>query len=125
MIARRSALNVARSARFYSTAAQEAAGKEFLAQRAAVKEHAKGTTALWRNVSFFVCIPVVIAGTAWTWKLEKEHFDHIEHLKAENGGEMPVRPHYDYLNMRTKPFPWGMQSLFFNPEVNVPAGDAE
>lgn len=20
-----------------------------------------------------------------------------------------------------KPFPWGMQSLFFNPEVNVPA----
>lgn len=24
-----------------------------------------------------------------------------------------------------KPFPWGMQALFFNPEVNVPAGDAE
>lgn len=28
-------------------------------------------------------------------------------------------------NPSLKPFPWGMQSLFFNPEVNTPAGDAE
>ncbi len=41
MLARRSALTVARAGRFYSTASAEA-GNEFLAQRAAVKEHAKG-----------------------------------------------------------------------------------
>ncbi|KLT38836.1 putative cytochrome C oxidase subunit, partial [Cutaneotrichosporon oleaginosum] len=119
--ARRSATTLARAGRYYSTASAEA-GNEFLAQRAAVKEHAKGTTKLWRNVSFFVCIPVTILGSAWTWKLEKEHHDHIEHLKHENGGELPVRPDYEYLNIRNKPFPWGMQALFFNPEVNVPAG---
>lgn len=59
-----------------------------------------GTTKLWRNVSFFVCIPVTILGSAWTWKLEKEHHEHLEHLKHENGGELPVRPDYDYLNIR-------------------------
>lgn len=43
LVVRRSALAVARSGRFYSqTAAQAEAGHEFLAQRAAVKEHAKG-----------------------------------------------------------------------------------
>jgi cytochrome c oxidase subunit 6a len=159
MLARRSALTVARAGRFYSTASAEA-GNEFLAQRAAVKEHAKGayiprgrprqlprpralvnpshssaheaetagarcapppslllvaeaahrarssrrlttgTTKLWRNVSFFVCIPVTILGSAWTWKLEKEHHEHLEHLKHENGGELPVRPDYEYLTIR-------------------------
>lgn len=29
----------------------------------------------------------------------------------------------DPANPSTKPFPWGMQSLFFNPEVNTPAGE--
>lgn len=43
MLARRSALTVARAGRFYSTASAEA-GNEFLAQRAAVKEHAKGAS---------------------------------------------------------------------------------
>lgn len=45
MLARRSVLTVARVGRAYSTAANETLGNEFLAQRAAVKEHAKGALA--------------------------------------------------------------------------------
>lgn len=47
-----------------------------------------------------MCIPVTVAGSWWTWKLEKEHHDHLEHLKHENGGTLPVRPDYEYLNIR-------------------------
>ncbi|KAL7423635.1 Cytochrome c oxidase subunit 6A [Cryptotrichosporon argae] len=98
---------------------------EFVKTREAVKAHAKETTDLWRKISFYVCIPGIIVGCAWTWKLEAEHHEHLEHIKHEHDGELPERPAYDYLNIRNKPFPWGMQTLFFNPEVNVPAGDAE
>lgn len=30
-------------------------------------------------------------------------------------------PKYEYLNVRKKPFPWGLQSLFFNPKAQYPA----
>jgi hypothetical protein len=50
-------------------------------------------------------------------KVEAEHRQHMEHLKAENDGHIPFPPKYEYLNMRGKPFPWGMNSLFFNPHV--------
>ena len=75
--------------------------------------------------------------TLWTYRVEKEHHEHIEHIKHEHGGELPPVPEYDYLNKRgayyrlytpgesvsfiscttVKPFPWGNNSLFFNPEV--------
>ena len=113
------AARAARAARGYVTAAEKEAGEKFVAERAAVKEHAAGTTSLWRNVTFFVCIPVTIVGSIWTYKLEAEHHHHLEHLKEENGGELPQPPAYEYLNIRNKPFPWGMQSLFWNPEVNT------
>ncbi|WOO83698.1 Cytochrome c oxidase subunit 6A, mitochondrial [Vanrija pseudolonga] len=106
-----------RAARTFSTEAG-AAGNDFVAQRAAVKAHAKDTTALWRNISFFACIPAIIGGSFWAYKLEADHHHHLEHLKEENGGELPHPPAYEYLNIRIKPFPWGMQSLFFNPDVN-------
>lgn len=53
----------------------------------------------------------------WVQKVEAEHAQHEEHLKAENDGHIPFPPNYEYLNMRGKPFPWGMNSLFFNPHV--------
>ncbi|KAL1406186.1 Cytochrome c oxidase subunit 6A [Vanrija albida] len=105
-----------RAARTFATEA--GAANDFVAQRAAVKAHAKDTTALWRNISFFACIPTIIGGSFWAYKLEADHHHHLEHLKHENGGQLPHPPAYEYLNIRTKPFPWGMQSLFFNPEVN-------
>jgi cytochrome c oxidase subunit 6a len=46
-----------------------------------------------------------------------EHAAHIEHIKVENDGKLPDIPEYEYMNRRVKPFPWGMNSLFFNPHV--------
>ena len=55
--------------------------------------------------------------TAWVYNAEVEHAAHIEHIKAENGGELPETPAYDFINRRSKPYPWGPNSLFFNPHV--------
>jgi hypothetical protein len=49
-----------------------------------------------------------------------EHKAHAEHEREANGGELPEVPAYEHLNRRVKPFPWGMNSLFFNPEVRLP-----
>jgi len=60
---------------------------------------------------------------AWVYKVETEHAAHEEHVKEANGGEMPETPPYAYLNMRRKPFPWGNNTLFFNPHVNKDMND--
>ena len=60
-----------------------------------------------------------IATIAWVNNVEAEHAAHIEHEKHENGGELPAIPAYEYMNKRQKPFPWGMNSLFYNPKVRV------
>ncbi|WVR05698.1 hypothetical protein IAU60_002722 [Kwoniella sp. DSM 27419] len=119
------ARSVRPAVRGFASAAPQAGENEFIANRNAVRAHAAETTELWRKISFYVCVPGAIVGALWTYKLEAAHHEHIEHLKAENGGEAPERPVYSYMNIRTKPFPWGMQTLFFNPEVNIPAGDAQ
>ena len=54
----------------------------------------------------------------WVRRVEGEHAEHEAHIKAEHGGELPPIPDYEYLNRRGKPFPWGMNSLFFNPHVS-------
>ena len=58
-----------------------------------------------------------ILATLWVRRVEAEHAEHAEHIKAEHGGEMRAIPDYEYLNKRGKPFPWGRNSLFFNPHV--------
>lgn len=55
----------------------------------------------------------------WVRRVEAEHEAHEAHIKEEHGGELPPSPGYDYLNKRAKPFPWGMNSLFFNPHVGL------
>jgi Cytochrome c oxidase subunit VIa len=70
----------------------------------------------WLNFASYVYVVVIVA-TAWVWGVEVEHMKHEEHLKAENGGRLPEPPAHDFLNMRNKPFPWGPNSLFFNPAV--------
>jgi len=60
---------------------------------------------------------------AWVYNAEAEHAEHIEHLKHENGGELPETPGFDFLNRRTKPYPWGMNSLFYNPHVRFHHSD--
>jgi hypothetical protein len=56
-------------------------------------------------------------GAAWVKKAEDAHHEHMEHVKHENGGQKPETAAYSYLNKRDKPFPWGMNSLFYNAEV--------
>jgi hypothetical protein len=63
------------------------------------------------------CVLLAIVAIVWVNKLENEHHEHVEHLKHENGGQLPEVPDYPYLNRRVKPFPWGNNSLFYNPEV--------
>ncbi|THH18486.1 hypothetical protein EW146_g2491 [Bondarzewia mesenterica] len=96
----------------------DAPSSEWVAKRTAVKHHAAETAQLWRKISFFVCFPTALAVLAWVRNVEAEHAEHEEHVKAEHGGELPELPAYEYLNRRTKPFPWGPNSLFFNPHVN-------
>ncbi|KAH9937188.1 cytochrome c oxidase, subunit VIa [Fomitopsis serialis] len=92
--------------------------KRWQAKQAAQAEHAGHTSELWRKISFFVCVPAIIVTALWVRKVENEHEEHTEHLKHENGGELPAVPDYEYLNKRSSgPFPWGMNSLFFNPHV--------
>ncbi|KAI0320355.1 COX6A, subunit VIa of cytochrome c oxidase [Amylostereum chailletii] len=119
----RTAARTASKARSYSLVV-DAPPSEWVAKRNAVKEHAKGTTQLWRRISFFVCVPGAFAILAWVRNVEVEHAAHLEHERKENGGHLPEPPAYDYLNRRSKPFPWGPNSLFFNPHINKDMRDA-
>ncbi|KAF8481279.1 COX6A, subunit VIa of cytochrome c oxidase [Russula ochroleuca] len=101
----------------------DAPSAEWVAKREAIKHHAAGTTALWRRICFFVCVPGTVAVIAWVRNVEAEHAEHQEHLKRENDGHLPEVPGYDYLNKRVKPYPWGPNSLFFNPHVNKDMSD--
>jgi len=96
----------------------DAAPKDWATKREAVIHHAKDTTDLWRKISFYACLPGIAACYVWVQKVESEHAKHQEHLMAENDGHIPFPPDYDYLNTRAKPFPWGKNSLFFNPHTN-------
>lgn len=62
---------------------------------------------------------VVLVALAWVYHTEKEHAEHNAHLMHENDGKLPDPPAYQYLNVRVKPFPWGPNSLFFNPKVRL------
>jgi len=86
------------------------AGEEFLKAKAAIKEHAIHTTALWRRISIFVCLPTIALGLYWVIDQEKKHKEHIAH-------HPPEYTPYSYLNRRVKDFPWGKNSLFFNPHA--------
>ncbi|KAI4527392.1 mitochondrial cytochrome c oxidase subunit VIa [Schizophyllum commune Tattone D] len=114
----RSSLRAARpmGRRGYLTPNPEAA-EQFVARQKAVEQHAAETTDLWRKVSFYVCIPAMLLCGAYVYKKETDHLAHLEHLRHENDGVLPQPPEYEYLNMRRKPYPWGKNSLFFNPEV--------
>ena len=69
-------------------------------------------------LSNYLTIPNPVAVcVAWVYNTEVEHAAHIEHIKEENGGELPETPAFDFMNRRSKPYPWGPNSLFFNPHV--------
>ncbi|KAK4048622.1 Cytochrome c oxidase subunit 6A [Microbotryomycetes sp. JL201] len=102
------------------------AGRKFLQDRQHVAEHAGKSGELWRKITIYVALPSIIVGYLNARNLMKEHESHLEHIKEENGGELPERVVYHF-NMRTKlEFPWGTSNtLFYNPHVNVPAEPEE
>ncbi|KAJ3550951.1 hypothetical protein NM688_g4967 [Phlebia brevispora] len=99
--------------------ATDVAQTSYLEKQAALRSHAAETATMWRKISFYVCLPAIAVCTLWVVRVEKEHAEHEEHIKAEHGGELPAIPDYEYLNRRAKPFPWGPNSLFFNPKVHL------
>jgi len=99
--------------RTYSSAAPASGQDAWLANRNAIKEHAKESADLWRKISFYVAFPAIIVTAAWVQKVEAEHAAHKEH-ESHDAAEAPE---YAYLNKRGKPFPWGNNSLFFNSKI--------
>ncbi|TFK41268.1 cytochrome c oxidase, subunit VIa [Crucibulum laeve] len=95
-----------------------AALQHFEAEAKALQHHAAETSDLWRKISYYVCLPGIAVCVAWVYNAEAEHAAHLEHLRHENGGELPEIPGFDYMNRRAKPFPWGANSLFYNPHTN-------
>ncbi|KAG6862387.1 hypothetical protein C0995_011827 [Termitomyces sp. Mi166 len=144
-LARNALRAVRRSACQVRSYASAPAKSPYHAERGAIEHHALGlsisspacffidppfveTTDLWRKISrafadqilssFFVCVPAIAVCVAWVYNSEVEHKQHLDHLRAENDGKLPEIPAYEYLNRRSKPYPWGMNSLFFNPEAS-------
>ncbi|KAF4623011.1 hypothetical protein D9613_001707 [Agrocybe pediades] len=114
--------------RSFATAATESIAEKpnfqhYLKEDQALTHHAAEASDLWRKISFYVCVPAIAVCVAWVYNAEAEHAAHIEHIKHENGGELPETPLYDHMNRRSKPFPWGPNSLFFNPHVNKNMAD--
>ncbi|KAJ3516367.1 hypothetical protein NLJ89_g1156 [Agrocybe chaxingu] len=123
--ARNSLRSLARAARVrpaatrsFATSTEGTALQKYLEADKALQHHAAETTDLWRKISFYVCVPAIAVCVAWVYNAEAEHAAHVEHLKHENGGVLPEPPAYEFLNRRGKPFPWGNNSLFFNPHTN-------
>ncbi|KAG1749893.1 COX6A, subunit VIa of cytochrome c oxidase [Suillus paluster] len=110
---------VARAApRGTRAASVDAGASDYFTKREAIRAHAAETTQLWRRISFYVCVPATIVCALWVRNVEAEHAEHTEHIKAEHDGHLPEIAPYEYMNRRLKPYPWGMNSLFFNPHVN-------
>jgi len=119
MLARTAFRTVAQATPRGSRAASvEAGAGDYFAKRDAIRHHAAESTQLWRKISFYVCIPATLVCAAWVRNVEAEHAEHVDHLRAENDGHLPEIPQYEYMNRRVKPYPWGMNSLFYNPHVN-------
>ncbi|KAG0146923.1 hypothetical protein CROQUDRAFT_656718 [Cronartium quercuum f. sp. fusiforme G11] len=106
--------------RTYANAGDGALGEAFIKEREAVRKHAAGSSELWRKITYYVGFPSVVLALLNAQRLANEHEAHLEHIKEENGGELPERIQYDYLNRRVKSFPWGNHTLFYNPRTNLP-----
>lgn len=99
-------------------APNKAAAEAFKKSLEATQHHAKETSGLWYKISLFVALPAIALATVNTYFIEKEHYDHRQHLKHVPDSEWPRD--YEYQNIRIKPFFWGDgdKTLFWNPVVN-------
>ncbi|KAM5347065.1 hypothetical protein ACJ41O_010070 [Fusarium nematophilum] len=88
---------------------------EFIKERQHIKEHAQGTTELWKKISIYGVIPCLALAGANAYWLWNEHWEHWSHLPP-----LEERPEYPYQNIRTKNYQWGNgdKTLFWNDGVN-------
>ncbi|KAK3635453.1 hypothetical protein LTR56_014737 [Elasticomyces elasticus] len=94
---------------------QGAADNAFNRERQAVKDHASGTSDLWRKMSIYIVIPCLCIAGVNAWRLWNEHWEHVAH-----GPSLEEKVEYPYQNIRTKNFFWGDgdKTAFWNPKVN-------
>ncbi|OAA60138.1 Cytochrome c oxidase, subunit VIa [Cordyceps fumosorosea ARSEF 2679] len=95
--------------------ASSASENEFIKERQHIKDHAKGTTELWKKISIYGVTPCLIAAGANAYYLWNEHWEHWSHMPA-----LEDRTEYAYQNIRTKNYQWGNgdETLFWNDKVN-------
>ncbi|QPC70157.1 hypothetical protein HYE68_000909 [Fusarium pseudograminearum] len=88
---------------------------EFIKERQHIKEHAAGTTELWKKISLYGVAPCLVAAGANAYWLWSEHWEHWSHMPP-----LEERTEYPYQNIRTKNYQWGNgdKVSLWNDEVN-------
>ena len=77
-----------------------------------VKHEHKVNPELWKKISLFVAMPVLVLAAINTYLMEVEHMNHPR----------PEFKPYSYLYRRNKPYPWdggSNKSFFHNPVANA------
>ncbi|KAH6874953.1 putative cytochrome c oxidase subunit VIa [Thelonectria olida] len=95
--------------------ASSATENAFIKEREHIKEHAKGTTELWRKISIYGVAPCLVLAGANAYWLWNEHWEHWSHLPP-----LEERVEYSYQNIRSKNYQWGNgdKTAFWNDSVN-------
>jgi cytochrome c oxidase subunit 6a len=75
---------------------------EFITERQHIKEHAQGTTDLWKKISIYAVIPSLVLASANAYYLWSAHWEHWDHMPP-----LEERTEYAYQNIRTKNYQWG------------------
>ncbi|KAK7748400.1 Cytochrome c oxidase subunit 13, mitochondrial [Diatrype stigma] len=115
--ATRTARSTVQQRRFASTGSTGGGAEKnaFVREREAIKEHAAGTTELWRKISIYTIPPALLLAGLNAYNQWTEHWEHWEHLPP-----LEERVEYPYQNIRTKNYVWGDgdKTLFWNDSVN-------
>ncbi|KAK4168582.1 cytochrome c oxidase [Cladorrhinum sp. PSN259] len=93
----------------------QAGENAFVRERRHVKEHAAGTTELWRKISLYSVPPALLLAGLNAYWLWNEHWEHWSHMPP-----LEERVEYPYQNIRSRNFPWGDgdKTIFWNDQVN-------
>ena len=80
---------------------------KYALEQAEAEEHSGRTYKYWKYVYIFFCAPIL---SYFIYKEGKE----LWHEELEPREFIP----YSHMRIRNKPFPWGNNSLFHNPNAN-------
>jgi cytochrome c oxidase subunit 6a len=77
----------------------------------AERQHAVGTTKMWKWFNIVLVVPSLIACALYTIPPEIKHIKHLKEHPNEWQG-------YAYMRKRNHAYPWGDDSLFHNDNSN-------